>query len=110
MLELAKNAAPQIVELPDAAQRRTPGPALFDGPLGLVRNLKVRLSASLGQATLTVAELSALKDGSVLKLDKGVDDSVDLMLEGQTVARGRLVAIDDHFGVSITELAHMPQP
>lgn len=110
MLELAKNTAPQIVELPDAAQRRAPGPALFEGPLGLVRNLKVRLSASLGQATLTVAELSALKDGSVLKLDRGVDDSVDLVLEGQIIARGRLVAIDDHFGVSITEVAHLPQP
>jgi flagellar motor switch protein FliN/FliY len=107
MLELAKNNIPQVVELPDVTQRRT-GAALFDGTLGLVRNVKVRLSASVGHATLTVAELAALKDGSLLKLDKSLGASIDLVLEGQVIARGRLMAVDDHFGVSITELAETP--
>ena len=105
MLELAKNTAPQIVELPEVTQRKNLGPALFDGPLALVRNVKVRLSTSLGAASLTVAELAELRDGSVLALDKGLDEVLDLVLEGQTIARGRLVAVGDHFGVCITEVA-----
>jgi len=105
MLELAKNTAPQIVELPEATQRKSLGAPLFDGPLGLVKNVKVKLSTSLGAATLSVAELAELKDGSILKLDKGVDDVIDLVLEGQTIAHGRLVAIGDHFGICITEVA-----
>jgi flagellar motor switch protein FliN/FliY len=33
-----------------------------------------------------------------------VDQPVDVLLEGQVVARGVLVAVDDHFGIRITEL------
>jgi flagellar motor switch protein FliN/FliY len=105
MLELAKNPAPQVVELPEATQRKNLGAPLFDGPLGLVKNVKVKLSASLGAASITVAELADLKDGSILKLDKGLDEVLDLVLEGQVIAHGRLVAVGDHFGLCITEVA-----
>jgi flagellar motor switch protein FliN len=105
MLEFAKNPAPLVVELPEATQRKNLGSPLFDGPLGLVKNVKVKLSTSLGAASLTVAELAELKDGSILTLDKGVDDTLDLVLEGQTIAQGRLVAVGDHFGICITEVA-----
>lgn len=107
MLELAKTSSPQLVELPDLAERKGSGSAVFDGHLGLIKSVKVRLGASLGSATLTVAELSALKDGAVLKLDRAVDEPVDIVLEGQVIARGRLVAVDDSFGVSITEISSL---
>jgi flagellar motor switch protein FliN/FliY len=110
MLELAKGAAPQVVELPDASERRQgSGSALFEAHLGLIHAVKVRLAASLGSATLTVGELSALKEGAVLTLDRAVDEPVDILLEGQVIARGRLVAVDDSFGVSITEIAPTPR-
>ena len=41
----------------------------------------------------------------MLKLDRPVDDPVDVMLDGHLVARGRLVAVGDEFGVQLTELA-----
>jgi flagellar motor switch protein FliN/FliY len=104
MLELARTA-PQVLELPPAADRQEQGAALFNGHLGLIQGVKVRLAASLGSSSLTVAELFALKDGSVLKLDRAIDEPVDVMLEGQVIARGRLVAVDDNFGVSITEIS-----
>jgi flagellar motor switch protein FliN/FliY len=109
MLELAKNAAPQLVELPELKAHKTAGGPVFDGPLGLIQSVKVRLAASLGSATLTVAELAALKDGAVLKLDRAVGEPVDIVLEGQVIARGRLVAVEDSFGVSITEIASLPR-
>lgn len=104
MLELAR-ITPQPVELPAVGDRKEQGAALFQGNLGLIQGVKVRLATALGSASLTVADLFALKEGSVLKLDRTVDAPVDLLLEGQVVARGRLVAVDDSFGVSITEIA-----
>ena len=96
---------PEPVELPNIADRKEQGAALFSGHLGLIHGVKVRLSVSMGSASLTVAELFALKEGSVFKLDRAIDEPVDIVLEGQIVARGRLVAVDDSFGVSITEIA-----
>ena len=109
MLELAKTSAAQLVELPDVKDRKEQGAPLLNANFGLIQGVKVRLSASLGQATVTVAELFSLKDGSVLKLDRAVDEPVDIVLDGQVVARGRLVAVDDSFGVSITEIASAPK-
>ncbi len=46
----------------------------------------------------------AAKEHQVLRLDRGVDQPVDLTIEGKVVARGQLVAVDGHFAVRITEL------
>ncbi|OZG74837.1 flagellar motor switch protein [Hahella sp. CCB-MM4] len=73
-------------------------------PLELVKNVKVSLSVELGKATLTVDELTHLKEQSVVKMDKLVDEPIDLLLDGKTVARGKLVAVGDVFGVQITEI------
>jgi flagellar motor switch protein FliN len=104
MLELKETTRPQLVELPELADRKPQGASLFDAHAGLINNLKVRLDAHVGTATITVAELSALKEGSVLPLDRAADEPLDILLDGQVVARGRLVAVDDSFGISITEI------
>ena len=59
------------------------------------------------KATLSVcvgSELLKARKDQVIALDSGVDEPVDLLLEGKVVARGQLVAIGDRFGVRITQL------
>jgi len=46
----------------------------------------------------------AAAKNQLLVLDRTVGQPVDLLLEGQVVARGQLVALDDRFAVRITEL------
>lgn len=67
-------------------------------------SVKARLTVCVGTTTLTVGELMAAKEQQVLRLDSKVAQPVDLLLEGKVVARGQLVAVDEHFGVRITEL------
>lgn len=71
----------------------------------LLRDVQVVLDAKLGQTTLTVGELSGLKSGSVLTLDRSLADHVDLYLAGSLVARGEIVAVGDNFGVRLIEVA-----
>jgi flagellar motor switch protein FliN/FliY len=66
--------------------------------------VKIQLQVHVGSAVLTLGELLAARENAVLALDRGVDQAVDLVLEGRTVARGQLVAVDEHFAVRITEL------
>jgi flagellar motor switch protein FliN/FliY len=66
--------------------------------------VKVQLQVRVGSATMTLGDLLAARENHVLALDRGVDQPVDLLLEGRTVARGQLVAVDEHFAVRITEL------
>lgn len=100
-------SAPQLIELTEVKEREVQGAPLFAGNLSLIQGLKVKLAVSAGNAAITVGELFSLRESSILKLDRLTDEPVDILLEGQVIARGRLVAVDDNFGVSITEL---PQP
>jgi len=69
-----------------------------------LHQVKATLQVYLGSATLTVGELMSATKNQLLVLDRTVGEPVDLLLEGQVVARGQLVALDDRFAVRITEL------
>ena len=76
---------------------------LFPGNLELIQGLKVTLSVSIGRSEISVAELFALKEESLLKLDKATNDPVEIWLDSRLVGRGELVVVGDNFGVRITE-------
>lgn len=67
--------------------------------------VQVRLDARLGHVAMTVSELLALKAGEILTLETGLSDLVELQLNGNLVARGEIVAVNDSFGVRIVEIA-----
>jgi flagellar motor switch protein FliN/FliY len=69
-----------------------------------LQGVKVQLQVRVGQASMTVRDLLDARSNAVLQLDRGVNDPVDLLLEGKVVARGYLVAVGDNFGVQIIEL------
>lgn len=66
--------------------------------------VKVRVTAVLGNAVITFDEAVALDAPSLISLDRAQDDPVDLCVNGDIVARGRLVVVGDTYGVQITEL------
>ena len=42
--------------------------------------------------------------GSLIVLDKLAGDQVDVYVNGQCIAKGDVVVVDDNFGVRITEV------
>ena len=66
--------------------------------------VKARLQVCVGTTEMTVAALLDAKENQIVQLDRMVDQPVDLMLEDKVIARGHLVAVDDRFGLRITEL------
>lgn len=69
-----------------------------------LHHLKVALAVRVGAAELTIGELLTAKEQHVIKLDRRVDHPVELLLGGRVVARGLLVAVDECFGVRVTEI------
>jgi flagellar motor switch protein FliN/FliY len=72
---------------------------------GLIGGVAVELEARLGKSVMTVQDLLALKAGSVVTLETGLADQVDLYLNDALVARGEIVAVGDNYAVRIVELA-----
>lgn len=99
----------QIIELPELHAQSGNGAAILNGNLGLFQSVKVRLSVVVGHAHTTLGELMALRDGAVMKLDRHIDLPVDVLVEGNVVARGHLVVVDDNFGLRVSEVAPQQQ-
>lgn len=95
----------QVIALPELSTPTEPAkatPLISDWhPL---HQVKATLEAKVGEVAVTVGELLSAKEHHVLRLDRAVDQAIDLTIEGKVVARGQLVAVDGHFAVRITEL------
>lgn len=99
------SAQTHIIELSEFQQQAGSGSSVLGGNLRLLDSVPVTLSVAVGNVETTVGELLALKEASVLKIDRAADTPIDLILNGNVVARGQLVAVDDNFGIRITEVA-----
>jgi flagellar motor switch protein FliN/FliY len=72
--------------------------------LAPVFDVPVNISAVLGKASMTVAQLLQLNQGSVLELDRKVGEAIDIYVNNRLVARGEVVIVDDRLGVTMTEI------
>ena len=72
--------------------------------LAPVFDVPVNISAVLGRAQMSVAELLKLAQGSVLELDRKVGEAIDIYVNNRLVARGEVVVVDERLGVTMTEI------
>ena len=72
--------------------------------LAPVFDVPVNISAVLGKAHMSVAQLLKLAQGSVLELDRKVGEAIDIYVNNRLVARGEVVVVDDRLGVTMTEI------
>lgn len=75
--------------------------------LDLVLDVELNVVLRFGQRQLTLREVLDLTSGSVIELDRQVEEPVELLLEGKVIARGEAVVIDGNYGLRVTEV---PQP
>lgn len=52
-----------------------------------------------------IKDVLMLGEGSIVELDKNVGDEVDLLVNDRFFGRGRLVVMDEFFGVQISFIA-----
>jgi flagellar motor switch protein FliN len=67
-------------------------------------DIKVRLSVEVGNVSMKVSEIMDLREGSVVELDRQVDQLIDINVNGTLVARGEVVPVKNKFGVRIAEI------
>ena len=76
--------------------------------LDLLMGVSLQVTAELGKCKMAVADILKLGTGSIVELDRLAGGPVDLLVNDKLVARGEVVAIDDNFGVRVTELIQKP--
>ena len=96
-------SAPTVAGENAGADGTSEGEAVADA-LDLVIDVPLRLTVELGCSRMLLRDVLALDKGSVVDLDRGASDPVDILVNGRLIARGELKTEDDRLGVSITEI------
>ena len=78
--------------------------------LDLLMNVSLGVSAELGRCSMRVSDVLKLGKGSVVELDRLAGGPIDVLVNNRLVARGEIVAVDDRFGVRITEVVARRAP
>ncbi|NQT29913.1 MAG: flagellar motor switch protein FliN [Candidatus Saganbacteria bacterium] len=67
-------------------------------------NIPIKATVELGQTELSLKEILELSEGSILELSRLAGEPLDLKVGGQLIAQGEVVAIDDYYGLRITNV------
>jgi flagellar motor switch protein FliN/FliY len=67
-------------------------------------DVELNVTLRFGQRQLTLREVLELTSGSVVELDRQVEEPVELLLEGKVIARGEAVVIDGNYGLRVIEV------
>lgn len=89
------------VEFPPMEPHRM---ANANGSLSRFFDVTVSVSVELGRVTLPIGELVKLGKGSVIELERDVDQPVDLVAQGVRLARGEVIVVNDHYAIRIDEI------
>lgn len=86
-----------------AVQSQEAEPAV-KGNLGLIMNVPLNVCVEIGKTKRKLRDVLNFNNGTVIELDKAADAPVDIIVNGQLIARGEVVVIDDNFGVKVSEI------
>jgi flagellar motor switch protein FliN/FliY len=91
----------QSVEFSEAVEAEV---ASAGGSIDILLDMTVPVTVTIGQTEIPVQRLLRLGPGSVLKLDKSIDEPVDLYLRSTRFATGSVVVVDGRFAVKIKQI------
>ena len=73
--------------------------------LDLLMDVELAVTLRFGSRQLLLREVLDLNPGSVVDLDRQINDPIDVLLDGRLVARGEVVVLNGNYGVRVTEVA-----
>jgi len=91
----------QSVELSEATGPEAAGPG---GSIDILLDMNVPITVTVGRTEMSVQRLLQLGPGSVMKLDKSIDEPADLYLKDTRFATGNIVVVDGRFAVKIEKI------
>lgn len=70
----------------------------------LLAGVSLRVSVEVGSTSMTLAELLAISQGSVVELDRAATDLLDIYANGTLIAKGEIVSVDGRYGIKVSEV------
>ena len=72
--------------------------------LDLLLDVELPVSVSFGRASVPLKDVLKLTAGSIVELNRGVSDPVELIVNNCVIARGEVVVVEGNYGVRIQQI------
>lgn len=73
--------------------------------LNMILSVPLEVTVEIGSTKRKIKEILDFTTGTILELDKQAGSQVDIFVNGQRIAKGDVVVVDDYYGVRITEIS-----
>ena len=70
----------------------------------MLMKVPLEISVEIGRTKRLVRDILEFTQGTLVVLDKMAGEQVDLFVNGQCIAKGDIVVVEDNFGIRITEI------
>ncbi len=98
-------AVEEAASTSEPAEGTPSAPADAPAPdLGLVRDVKLRLTVEVGATTMAVGQVMELEPGAVVELDRDVGDPADLLVNGKKIGRAEVTVEEERLAIRVIEL------
>lgn len=72
--------------------------------LELIMTVPLEISVEIGKSRRQIKDILGFSQGTIVELDKQAGALVDVVVNGQLIAKGEVVVVNDNFGVRIAEI------
>jgi|SRR5579871_4385361 len=77
--------------------------------LDLLLDVELPVSVSFGKAQMPLQQVLKWTPGSIVELECGVNEPVDVVVNNCVIARGEVVVVDGNYGVRVQEIVSRAQ-
>lgn len=98
---------PAATAPPSGTIAYAPPPPEYDydqGNIGLILDVELPITVRIGSTEMKLIDIMRLGLGSIIELEKMVDDPVEILANEKLVAKGEVVVCDGNYAVKITEV------
>lgn len=72
--------------------------------LGLIMSVPLQVTVEIGRTKKKIKDILEFSQGTIVELDKQAGTHVDIIINGQVIAKGDVVVVNDNFGVRVSEI------
>lgn len=101
--EEQKNTNTPIFEIEDEPHRNSATETPKDN-LNLLMDIDLNARVRIGSKQMLLKDIVKLAEGTIIDLDKSVDEPMEILVNGKTIAKGIVVVVGGNFGIKITHV------
>ncbi|MFT6822402.1 MAG: flagellar motor switch protein FliN/FliY [Pseudohongiellaceae bacterium] len=94
---------------PDTAEIIAKSISGKDVNIDALLKVPVSLSIEVGRTKMSLNDLLGTREGSVIELDRHLDEPLDILVNGALIAHGIVVLANEKFGLQITDIISLEE-